>query len=106
MGIADVEVTNAQIVAIGVTSEHPSLALGGTAQLGAIAYFSDGTTQDITAQVAWTSDSLLVVAVDTWLFGGRVTALGLGTATVTARVGEVSASVSLAVSLGLQRAPT
>lgn len=106
VGTADVEVTNAQIVSIEVTSEHPSLTLGLTAQLRAIAHLSDGTTQDVTTQAAWTSDSLLVLAVDTWLFCGRVTALGLGTATITAQVGEVSASVTIAVSLGLKAAPT
>ncbi|MBL9077614.1 MAG: Ig-like domain-containing protein [Planctomycetes bacterium] len=49
------QVTSAVLVSLAVTPALPSIALGTTQQFTATGTFSDSTTQDLTAQVTWTS---------------------------------------------------
>ena len=66
---------------IAVSPNPASVAKGGTAQLRANGFYSDGTTKDLTHGVTWSSSRPDIAAVDTQgLVGGVV----LGDATVTA----------------------
>ena len=49
--------TAATLTSIVITPPDPSLARGISAQLSAIGNFSDGTAEDLTNQVSWTSES-------------------------------------------------
>src|SRR6185437_12207745 len=83
-GTATVTVTTATLQSIQVTGPEVALALGTTEQLTATGVFSDGTTQDLTAQVAWTSSAATVASVDSSATPGLVTALASGSTTITA----------------------
>lgn len=81
-GDANLNVTNAGLTSIQITSV-PSLVPGGTAQYVATGIFSDGTRQDISSLVTWSSSATNSVAIDS------TTGLGTGgtteaTATITA----------------------
>jgi uncharacterized protein YjdB len=88
-GTANATVTAAVLTAIQVTPAGPGLALGTTRQLTAMGVFSDATTQDLTAQVTWTSDSDHV----TVSAAGLATAVTIGSATIKAAKGAISGTM-------------
>lgn len=91
-------VTAAALQRISMAPTTLTLAAGTDAQLTATGIFADGTTQDITAQVAWLCADANIAAVSTALgSAGRVTALASGTSTVTATLGSTWASIPLQV---------
>src|SRR6185295_2512251 len=76
----------------------PSLAKGTTAQLTATGVYSDSSTQDLTAQVTWTSSAMAVASVSNAAGSeGLVSGLATGAANVSAAMGSVSASVTVTV---------
>ncbi len=81
-GNANLNITNATLSSIQISSV-PSLIPGGTAQYVATGIFSDGTTQDISSLVNWSTSNVNNVAIDatTGIGTGGSTA---GTATITA----------------------
>ena len=97
-GTASVTVTAASLVSIAVAPATLSVPVGLDEVLTATGTFSDGTTQDLTAQVAWlTSDSAVVAASNAAGTEGVVTAISAGAATVTASLFGVTASSSVTV---------
>lgn len=66
---------------IAVTSAAASNAKGLSAQLTATGFYSDGSSQDLTAVVAWTSANTNLVTVDA---SGKAKGVGKGAATITA----------------------
>jgi len=66
---------------IRITPATVTLGVGGSQQLQATGFYSDGTSRDLTSLVAWSSNSPSIVSVDA---SGVVRGLRLGTATVTA----------------------
>ena len=74
-GATTVNVTAAVLTSIAVTPTTPSIAKGTTAQLTATGNFSDGSTQDLTQSVSWTSSDTTVATVDP---NGLVTGTGVG----------------------------
>lgn len=93
-GNATLAVSAATLVSITFTPAHPVLSSGGTLQLKATGTFSDGTTQDLTSSLTYSSSNLLVVTV---LPGGLLTGIIPGTATITATLGSFSTTVSVTV---------
>jgi uncharacterized protein YjdB len=91
---ATLTVTNATVVSIAVTPANASIPLGTLQQLSATGTFSDGTTQNITGTVTWSSSKNSVASITV---SGLVTARNLGTVTITAASGSVSGSTSLSV---------
>jgi uncharacterized protein YjdB len=57
-------VSNATIQSITVTPASPTIALGALQQFAASGLFSDGSTQDITSVVTWTSSAPTVAVVN------------------------------------------
>jgi hypothetical protein len=54
-GVSEFTVTKASLNSITLEPVNPSLAGGTTVQMGALGNFSDGTVQDVTTQVSWSS---------------------------------------------------
>lgn len=81
--------TKVAISGDGVTDGKLSLNTGATAQLTAAV-----TPSTATGTVTWASSSPLIATVDA---NGRVSALKAGTTTITASVGNVTASVDVTV---------
>jgi hypothetical protein len=61
---ATLTVSAATLSSLTITPSNPSLTLGASQQMKATATFSDGTSQDVTALVAWTSSDIAVVVVN------------------------------------------
>jgi len=91
-------VTPATLVSIGVTPANPSIANGLTSQFMASGVYTDNSTQDLTASVAWTSSDSTVASISNAPgFHGLATAVGQGSVTITAASGAVSGSTTLTV---------
>ena len=84
-GTATLTVTSATLAAIAVTPVSPRVPSGTTAQLTATGTYSNGTTQNITGMVTWTSSAPGVAIVSNAPgTAGTAYAMALGTSTVTA----------------------
>lgn len=81
---APVQVTAAVLESLEVTPTSPSLALGTTLQLAATGTFSDGSIQDLTDSVSWSSSSSAVAVSTAPGSEGLCTATSVGWAMVTA----------------------
>ena len=82
----------------------PSLAVGATAQFTATGTYSDGSTGDITARVAWVIDTTGTVTIDST---GKATGIATGTAKIKAvLLGVTSPVVSLPVQGATSITPT
>jgi uncharacterized protein YjdB len=93
-GSAKLTVTDATLSSITVAPNDPSISQGGTQQFTATGSFSDGTTEDLTAQVTWTSSE---VSVATITAGGLASTAGQGQTTITAKMNDVSGTTTLTV---------
>jgi trimeric autotransporter adhesin len=94
IGSASLSVSNATLVLITVTPPNPSLLLGQSLYFTATGTFSDGTTQDITGSVTWTSSAPTVATVNG---SGVSSSASVGTTTITATMNSVSGSTTLTV---------
>jgi uncharacterized protein YjdB len=93
-GSAKLTVTDATLSSITVAPNDPSISQGGTQQFTATGSFSDGTTEDLTAQVTWTSSE---VSVATITAGGLASTAGQGSTMITAKMNDVSGTTTLTV---------
>ena len=99
-GSETVTVTTATLSSIVVTPEDSSIEKGTNIQLTATGIYSDGTTQDLTDSVTWTSSNSAVADVsDESPTEGLVTGIGQGTATITAAMPQTSVSGSTSVTV-------
>jgi len=87
------------LLSIAVTPAVPSIANGLTQQFKATGTFSDTSTADLTAKVAWTSGTPAVATIDAG--SGLAMAVGIGSSVVTATLGSVSGSATLTVTAAL-----
>jgi YVTN family beta-propeller protein len=91
-------VTPAMLVSIGVTPANPSIANGLTAQFIATGLYTDNSTQNLTASVAWTcSDPAIASISNASASHGLATSVSPGSVTIAAASGSVSGSTSLTV---------
>ncbi|HJV64810.1 MAG TPA: Ig-like domain-containing protein [Geomonas sp.] len=88
-------VTSANLVSIQVTPSLPGIAAGTTQQFSATALFDDGSKQDFTSSVTWSSSSSSVAAISA---SGLATGLAAGTTTIKATSGAFNGSTTLTVS--------
>ncbi len=94
LGLTTLIVTPAALVSIALTSTEPSLAMGLTEQFTATGTYTDGTTQDLTNSVVWSSSDTTAASISTT---GLATALSTGTPTIAATDGSVFGSTTLTV---------
>lgn len=86
------------LASISVGPADFTLHVGSTRQFIATGTYSDGSQQDITATVTWSSSAATVASVNnTAGSNGIVTGVGSGTTTITAASGTVSGSAILKV---------
>jgi len=82
---ANLTVTSATLASIVVTPANSSIAKGATLQFTATGTFSDGTTQDITHGVSWSSSNTSIAAINP--VSGIALGLLAGTANIMASLG-------------------
>ena len=93
------QVTLATLQAITVIPANSTIANGATEPFVAIGAFSDGSTQDLTALVNWSSSNLTVATMN----GHTATAVGLGQTTIMAALGSATGSTTLTVRIPFLR---
>lgn len=93
-GTTTLMVTAATLVSISVTDVSPSIPDGSTDQFTAIGKFSDGTMQNITATVTWTS---LNTGVATIAANGLAKGIGVGNVSIQAALGNINSAITLGV---------
>jgi uncharacterized protein YjdB len=82
------------LVSIAITPANPSLILGTLNQFTAIGTFSDQSTKDITASVAWSSSNQNIASINS---SGMTAALALGSLSISATSGSITGSTSVSV---------
>jgi hypothetical protein len=91
-------VTPATVRSIAVSPSSPSIAVGLTVQLTAIATFTDNSTQDVTQLATWVSMNGAIATVTTaGASRGLVTAVAVGMTNVSASFGGQSNSAMVNV---------
>jgi trimeric autotransporter adhesin len=91
---ATLTVSNATIQSIIVTPANPTIALGSSQQFAASGSFSDGSTQDITSVVTWTSSTPTVAVVNQ---KGVAASASHGTTNINATLTGITGSTQLTV---------
>ncbi|MFT3706258.1 MAG: Ig-like domain-containing protein [Archangium sp.] len=91
-------VSPAALVFISLSPGSVSVANGNSAQLTATGFFSDGSSQDLTTTITWSSADPLIAQVSNASGSeGRVTGISAGNTSISATQGTVSASLSVTV---------
>jgi uncharacterized repeat protein (TIGR03803 family) len=98
-GSTTLTVLSATLVSIGITPASASLANGTHQQFTATGVYSDNSTYDLTTAVTWTSSLPTVASAgNTASSSGLVTALAVGTTSISASfMGVTAPGVALAV---------
>ena len=82
---AELSVTAASITSLQITPADLTVVKGSSQQYSAIAYFDNGTSQDVTAQASWSSTPADIVGViPTGESGGQAKALAVGSSEISA----------------------
>jgi alpha-tubulin suppressor-like RCC1 family protein len=104
-GKASLTVTGSTLKSIAVSPASKSIPNGTAVQLVATGTYSDNTTQDVTAAVTWSSSSTAAFVSNAAGSEGLVTALGIGSAKVTATdpVSGVSAFSAITITPAVVR---
>jgi len=90
------------LTSISVTPANPTILNGASQQFTATGQYSDGSTQNLTASVVWSS---LDQNVATITAGGLATAMGSGTSTIEAASNSISGSATLTATSSLSAVP-
>jgi uncharacterized protein YjdB len=97
-GSTTVTVTAATLSSITLAPLNPSIAKGTTVQLTATGQFSDGSTEDLTNEVSWTSNDDTIAQVgDASDAQGLVTGIAAGSTTIVATLGGIQGSTGVTV---------
>lgn len=93
-----VEVTaGKEIKTLTITPKTKTLTVGGTYQAKVVATYKDGTKADVTADAEWASKRDTIASVDNEDSKGLITAVAKGTTTITAKVGNKTATISITI---------
>src|SRR4029077_5712017 len=93
-----ISVSQATLQAITITPGGASVPIGATVRLTASGTFSDGSTGDVTTEVAWASiDNTIATVSNAAGNAGQVTGVKAGTVTITATEGGVFGKASVTV---------
>ena len=93
-GSTTLTVTGAALVSISVTPGAPIIARTFGIQFRAIGTYTDGTAQDVSGQVTWTSATTPVATVDP---GGLAAGVAAGTSAIKATSGTIFGTTTLTV---------
>jgi len=93
-GTANLTVTPAAVVSLNVNPATVSVGLGSSRQFHAIATLSDGSTQDLTGVVAWSSSQPEIAGVSS---GGLAVAEQVGSTSILAQNSGLTGSADLSV---------
>jgi uncharacterized protein YjdB len=93
-GTATVTVTAAALQSIAISPANPSQPAGSAQQFTATGTYSDGSTQDISSSVTWSSSNATVATINS---SGLATTKQTGTSTIAAAMNSLGAQTTLTV---------
>ncbi|MGA9041451.1 MAG: Ig-like domain-containing protein [Terriglobales bacterium] len=93
-GSATLNVSTPTLVSLALSPSSPSIPKGETQQFSATGTFSDKSTQDMTSTVVWTASPAGAASINS---AGLAAGRSVGTSTITATSGSISATDSLSV---------
>jgi len=93
-GSSSIPSNSPSLSSLAITSASGSIVVGQNEQLTATAKYSDGSTQNVTSSVKWSSSSAAVATVSN---SGVVTALAVGQVKIAATLDSISGSMSVSV---------
>ena len=93
-GSTTLTVSPAALVSIAVTPMNPTIVKGATEQFTATGTLTDGTTEDLSTQVTWTSTAPAVATVSAT---GLAKSLAAGSTSILAQSGGITGSTVLTV---------
>lgn len=97
-GTASLDVQTATLQSISIAPTTVSLSPGATTQLAVTATYLGGSTQDVTADVSWSSpDESIAAFLDSSLHKGLLTGVNVGTVDVQADFGGQISTVTVNV---------
>ncbi len=98
-GNTTLTVTAATLSSIAVTPVNPSVVNGLTRQFVATGTYSNGTSENITSLVTWSSGTIAVATMNANFeaTSGLATGISAGTSLITATLGSVSGNTTLTV---------
>ncbi len=92
---AQLEVTSAVLTSLQITPPQANVPTETVDNFTAVAYFSDGSSNDVTKQASWSSDETAIVSiVPNGEDGGLAHALKHGTAHITATFGGIKSNTA------------
>jgi hypothetical protein len=95
---ASLTVTPAALLSIAISPQTPVIAIGATQQFTATGTYSDGSTQDLTSVVTWSSSDATIAIISNNVGScGLATSSGQGTVTITAAFQNIFSSTNLSV---------
>ncbi len=94
-GAENFTVTPAVMTSLVIGSSSSSITKGKTLQLTVTGTLADGSTQDMSASVTWSSSAPNIISVSA---SGVITAIAVGTATISAHSGSLVGSAVFTVS--------
>ena len=95
-GSASLTVTEPDLVSLSITPSSASVAVGESEQLSVVGKFSDGTTQDLTANATWTSSNTQVATVSNAAgTKGFATGISAGSTGIRASFSDVTSNQAL-----------
>jgi hypothetical protein len=97
-GTTILTVNPATLVSLSITPASPSIGKGASQQFTVTGAYSDGSTQNLTNAMTWSSSSTSVATISNAAGSiGLATASAAGTTTISAASGSVSGTASLTV---------
>ena len=100
---ASLQVTLATLVSIAVTPVNPSVFTGATEQFTATGSFSDGSQQDVTDSVIWSSSTPAVATISNKEgSNGLAATIAVGETIITAASGNISNSTAMTVNSAIK----
>ncbi|MEJ2690100.1 MAG: Ig-like domain-containing protein [Deltaproteobacteria bacterium] len=94
-----ITVNSATLSSLSVSPTNPSVLVGQTQQLTATGTFSDGSSQDVTRDVTWSSNDTSIATVSGGTgMEGTAKGIATGSATITASSGEIPTTGGVTVS--------
>lgn len=90
--------SNKTLSSIEISPNTTQIAKGTSTALKATAIYSDSTTADITSETTWTSSNSNLISINNGGVATSVSAISIGTATVTASYESKIATASITVS--------
>lgn len=93
-GSTPMTVSASALISVAIAPANSTALIGSSVQFQATGTFANGNSQDLTSSVTWNSSSLMIATINSM---GSASTFSKGITTITASMGNISASTTLVV---------